>query len=227
MRIAFESLPYAVDALEPVYSARTVRLHHEKHHGGYFDKTVELIKGTKFEEMTLEEIVRASGDDEENVDLFHNAAQVWNHDLFWRSMRPAGGGAPTGDLQRMIARDFGTQDRLRKALHESGVKQFGSGWAWLVVDGGKLSVTATANADNPLTADKTALLAIDVWEHAYYLDYENRRPEFIDAFLDRLVNWQHASERLQLAAEHDSQAHGTAQRPTAGLTQVRSRPHAR
>lgn len=204
MRISFGDLPYSMDALEPVYSARTVELHHAKHHRGYFDKTVELINGTKFENMTLEEIVRASADDEKNADLFHNAAQVWNHDLFWRSMQPGGGGKPTGALKRMIARDFGSPDRLCMALHKCGVKQFGSGWAWLVVDGDKLAVTATSNADNPLTAGKTALLAIDVWEHAYYLDYENRRPEFVDAFLDRLVNWEHAGDRLGQLMERDS-----------------------
>jgi Fe-Mn family superoxide dismutase len=204
MRIDFKDLPYSADALEPVCSARTLRLHHGKHHRGYFDKTVELIKGSKFEDMTLDEIVRASAGDGKYLDLFHNAAQVWNHDLFWQSMRPGGGGKPTGDLLGMIARDFGSQDRLCKALHECGVKQFGSGWAWLVVDGGKLAVIATSNADNPLSAGKTALLAIDVWEHAYYLDYENRRPEFIDAFLDRLVNWQYASDRLSQVAERDS-----------------------
>ncbi|MBM3597471.1 MAG: superoxide dismutase [Alphaproteobacteria bacterium] len=157
------------------------------------------IKDSKFEDMTLEDIVRAAAKSAKNVDLFHNAAQVWNHDFFWRSMRPQGGGAPSGQLQRMIARDFKDEEQLSQKLHETAVKQFGSGWAWLIFNRGKLSVVSTSNADTPLTTSATPLLAIDVWEHAYYLDHQNRRTEYVDAFLKHLINWNFAAERLNAA----------------------------
>jgi len=197
MKITFADLPYRADALEPYYSAQTVKLHYEKHHRGYFDKTVKAITGTKFEDMSLEDIVRETARDEKYVGLFRNAAQLWNHDMFWRSMRPEGGGRPEGALAQRIARDFGGYESMLEALKDCAVKQFGSGWAWLVFRDGKLSATATHDADNPLVDGATPLLALDVWEHAYYLDYQNRRPEYVAAFLDRLANWRHAAEMLE------------------------------
>ena len=210
MKIAFAELPYAQDALEPYYPKQTVNLHYEKHHRGYFDNMAKAIKGTKFEEMTLEEIIRTAAkerSDPERATLFNNAAQVWNHDLFWRSMKPKAGGEPQGELKKAIERDFGSCDELRKKLHEKAVKQFGSGWAWLVLDKGKLAVTSTGNAENPLITGGTALLTIDVWEHAYYLDHQNRRPEFVTAFLEHLVSWEDAAQRFDAAQrdqEHDA-----------------------
>jgi Fe-Mn family superoxide dismutase len=201
MRIAFPDLPYPVDALEPACSARAVSFHYDKHHRGYFEKTVELIKGSRYQDMTLEQIIESTAQEAKSIELFNNAAQAWNHDKFWHSMRPDGGGEPPERLERLIAKDFGSVDRLRHALRDRGVRQFGSGWAWLAFDGDKLFVTSTSNADNPLIEGAAALLAIDVWEHAYYLDYQNRRQEFVDAFLDRLVNWQHAAESLDMAIE--------------------------
>jgi Fe-Mn family superoxide dismutase len=203
MKIEFTDLPYAQDALEPLYSARTVHLHYDKHHRTYFDKTVKLIKGTEFEEIDLPEIVRGAKQ-KKNTALYNNAGQLWNHDLFWRSMRASGGGEPTGELQKLIVRDFGSYADMKKKLSEAAVNQFGSGWAWLVLDGGKLAIKATSNADNPLTVGGTALLTVDVWEHAYYLDYQNRRPDYVEAFIDHLLNWDYAAARLAEAKSGDA-----------------------
>jgi Fe-Mn family superoxide dismutase len=196
MKIEFKELPYAADALEPHYKAETVHLHYEKHHRGYFDKVVEAIKGTKFEDMTLEDIIRVTAKNPQQIVLFQNAAQVWNHDFFWRSMKPQGGGAPTGELKTLVERSFKGADELQQKLHETAVKQFGSGWAWLTLNRDKLAIVSTSNADTPLTSSATPLLAIDVWEHAYYLDYKNKRPDYVDAFLSHLVNWDHAAAML-------------------------------
>jgi Fe-Mn family superoxide dismutase len=219
MKIAFAELPYPANALEPHYATRMVELHYGKHHRTYFDTTVKLIKGTKYEDMTLEEIIHAAAKDKakdkEAQTLFNNAAQIWNHDMFWRSMKPGGGGEPTGELKQMIADGFGSYADFRKQLAEKATKQFGSGWAWLVHDKGKLSVTSTANAENPLTSSATALIALDVWEHAYYIEYENRRPEYIEKFLDHLLNWQHAEKMLHDAAEAHAH-HAPAPRRAAG-----------
>ena len=199
MQLSFAELPYAEDALEPHYSAKTVSFHYGKHHRTYFDTLVKLIPGTKFENMPLEEIIRDAARDVSHTAIFNNAGQVWNHDLFWRSMKPNGGGEPKGELRQAIERDFGSVDEMLKQLADKAVKQFGSGWAWLVADGGKLSVTSTANAHNPLVSGGTALLALDVWEHAYYLDRQNRRPEYVDIFVKNLVNWDNAAERFNAA----------------------------
>ncbi|HTP85167.1 MAG TPA: superoxide dismutase [Alphaproteobacteria bacterium] len=199
MQLSFAELPYAEDALEPHYSAKTVSFHYGKHHRTYFDTLVKLVPGTKFENMPLEEIIRDAARDVSHTAIFNNAGQVWNHDLFWRSMKPNGGGEPKGELRQAIERDFGSVDEMLKQLADKAVKQFGSGWAWLVADGGKLSVTSTANAHNPLVSGGTALLALDVWEHAYYLDRQNRRPEYVDIFVKNLVNWDNAAERFNAA----------------------------
>jgi len=206
MQISFAELPYAEDALEPHYSAKTVSFHYGKHHRTYFDTLSKLIPGTKFENMPLEDIVRDAARDQAHVAIFNNAGQVWNHDLFWRSMKPSGGGEPKGELRQAIERDFGSVDEMLKQLADKAVKQFGSGWAWLVNEGPRLSVTSTANAFNPLVSGGTALLALDVWEHAYYLDRQNRRPEYVDIFVKNLVNWDNAAARFKVAPQQQAAA---------------------
>lgn len=197
--MAFElpALPYAKDALEPHMSANTFSFHHEKHHNTYVVNLNGLVEGTDLEGKSLEDIVAATAGNPDKAGVFNNAAQVWNHTFFWNSMKPNGGGAPTGDLAAKIDADFGSFDAFKDAFKAAGATQFGSGWAWLVVgDGGKLEVVKTPNAETPLTAGKTPLLTCDVWEHAYYLDYQNRRPDFLAAFLDNLANWDFAAENL-------------------------------
>ncbi len=197
--MAFElpALPYAKDALEPHMSANTFSFHHEKHHNTYVVNLNGLVKGTDLEGKSLEDIVAATAGNPDKAGVFNNAAQVWNHTFFWNSMKPNGGGAPTGDLAAKIDADFGSFDAFKDAFKAAGATQFGSGWAWLVVgDGGKLEVVKTPNAETPLTAGKTPLLTCDVWEHAYYLDYQNRRPDFLAAFLDNMANWDFAAENL-------------------------------
>jgi superoxide dismutase, Fe-Mn family len=213
MKIAFAELPYPANALEPHYAERMVNLHYGKHHRTYFDNTVKAIKGTKYEDMALEDIVRAAAKDKSSGTLFNNAAQVWNHDVFWRSMRPGGGGEPDGELKRLIEQSFGSYADFRKKFSERAIGIFGSGWAWLVHDNGKLEIKATANAENPLTSSATTLFALDVWEHAYYIEYENRRPEYIEKFFDHLLNWDHAAQMLRGA---DAADHHSAPRRAAG-----------
>lgn len=206
MKVSFAKLPYAQDALEPHYSAHTISFHYDKHHRTYFDNTVKMIQGTNFENMTLEEIIKTSVKDAAHAGLFNNAAQVWNHDLFWCSMKPNGSGEPKGELRQAIDRDFGSFEELCKQLADKAVKQFGSGWAWLVAQNGKLSVTSTANAHNPLATGGTALVALDVWEHAYYLDRQNRRAEFVDIYMKNLLNWDNAAERFNTARNQPQEA---------------------
>ena len=189
-------LPYPEDALAPIISARTVALHHGKHHKGYVDKTNELISGTEFEGQALERIVLATAGKPEHSKLFNNAGQAWNHAFYWRSLKPKGGGAPTGDLAAKIESAFGGLDALKKKLATAGVERFGSGWAWLVSDGKTLKVVSTPNAEVPFTKGETPLLTIDVWEHAYYVDYQNRRADYLQAVIDKLLNWEFAAENL-------------------------------
>lgn len=191
MAFTLPELPYAKNALEPYMSANTFSFHHEKHHNAYVVNLNKLIPGTEFEKMSLEEIIRKS-----SGPIFNNAAQVWNHTFFWQSMKPKGGGKPTGAIAKQIEKDFGSYDKFREEFTNAATTQFGSGWAWLVLDGGKLSIIKTGNAETPVTQGKKAILTIDVWEHAYYLDYQNRRPDFITAFLDHLVNWEFAEKNL-------------------------------
>ncbi|MCX6354021.1 MAG: superoxide dismutase [Candidatus Aureabacteria bacterium] len=190
-------LPYAEDALAPYISARTIQFHYGKHHQGYADKLTGLVKGTEYEGKPLEEIIASSAGKGAVVAIFNNAAQVWNHDLFWRSMKSGGGGKPSGKLANRITASFGSFDSFKKEFTEAASSQFGSGWAWLVQDGNKLKVVKTGNADTPLAQGLNALLTIDVWEHAYYLDYQNRRMDFIAAFLEHLVNWDSVAARLE------------------------------
>jgi Fe-Mn family superoxide dismutase len=200
MAIDLPDLPYPHDALEPHISASTLKFHHDKHHAAYVDKTNALIEGTALADRSLEAIVAAAALDPAQKALFNNAAQAWNHGFYWRCMKPAGGGAPTGAVADRIAEDFGGYDHFAKSFTNAATGQFGSGWAWLVLDGAALGVMATANADLPLVHGKVPLLVVDVWEHAYYLDYQNRRPDYVATFLAKLVNWDFANERLAAAS---------------------------
>jgi Fe-Mn family superoxide dismutase len=199
--MAFElpALPYPADALKPYMSAETFSYHHGKHHAAYVANLNKLIEGTDLANKSLEEIIKATFGDPDKVGIFNNAAQVWNHTFFWESMKPGGGGAPTGPIADKINADFGSYDKFVEAFKTAAATQFGSGWAWLVLDNGTLKVTKTPNAENPLVHGQTPLLTLDVWEHAYYLDYQNRRPDFINAYLEHLVNWDAANARLAAA----------------------------
>lgn len=196
MPFSLPELPFAKDALEPVMSAQTFSFHHEKHHQAYVTNLNSLIDGTELAGKSLEDIVKAVAGDPAKAGVFNNAAQVWNHTFFWNSMKPGGGGAPTGPIKDKIDADFGSYDQFVEAFTQAGITQFGSGWAWLVLKDGKLDVMKTANADTPITHGIKPLLTADVWEHAYYLDYQNRRPDFLAAFLDKLVNWDFANANL-------------------------------
>jgi len=196
MPFELPALPYAADALEPHYSANTISFHHGKHHQAYVTKLNELVPGTAHENSSLEEIIKATAGDAGQAAVFNNAAQIWNHTFFWNSMKPGGGGAASGALGEAIARDFGSQDGFAEAFTAAAVGRFGSGWAWLVADGDSLKVVNTLNAETPITQGLTPLVTVDVWEHAYYLDYQNRRPDFVKAFLQHLVNWDFAAENL-------------------------------
>jgi Superoxide dismutase len=199
--MAFElpALPYPADALKPYMSAETFSYHHGKHHAAYVANLNKLIEGTDLANKSLEEIIKAAFGDPNKAGIFNNAAQVWNHTFFWKSMKPGGGGAPTGPIADKINADFGSYDKFVEAFKTAAATQFGSGWAWLVLDNGTLKVTKTPNAENPLVYGQTPLLTLDVWEHAYYLDYQNRRPDFISAYLEHLVNWDAANARLAAA----------------------------
>jgi len=193
-------LPYPEDALEPFISAKTLEFHHGEHHRAYVDALNKLVEGKPEEGLTLEELIATTCRDGTKTKLFNNAAQAWNHAFFWNCLRPRGGGLPNGDLAKAIDRDFGSVDRFDAAFKEAAVSQFGSGWAWLVLDGRRLKVIGTADAMNPIARGITALLACDVWEHAYYLDYQNRRPDFVAAFVDHLINWEFVGQNFDRAA---------------------------
>ena len=192
-------LPYADNALEPVISANTISFHYGKHHKTYVDNLNNLVKGTDLESATLESIVNATAGKADKAPLFNNAAQIWNHTFYWHSMRHGGGGKPSGKLAQMIDAAFGNYDEFRKQFSATTVSQFGSGWGWLVVDGGALKVVKTGNAEVPFTKGQKPLLTIDVWEHAYYLDHQNKRAAYVDAVIDRLLNWDFAAANLAKA----------------------------
>lgn len=199
MAISLPALPYAENALDPHYSAKTISFHYGKHHKTYVDNLNKLIAGTPLESKSLEDIIMASAGDSSKAGLFNNAAQAWNHTFFWNCMRPGGGGRPKGDPAARIDSTFGSYEKFAEQFKAAAVGRFGSGWAWLVLDGGALKITSTANADTPMAGKQTALLTVDVWEHAYYLDYQNRRPDFVQAFLDHLVNWDFVAGNLAKA----------------------------
>ncbi|MEP3071613.1 superoxide dismutase [Maricaulis sp.] len=200
MAFTLPDLPYAKDALAPHISSETLDFHHGKHHNAYVNNLNGLVEGTDMASKSLEDIIQDTAGKADKAGIFNNAAQIWNHTFYWQSMRPNGGGAPTGKLAEMIDRDFGSFDAFKDAFAKAGATQFGSGWAWLVLADGKLDVRKTLNAETPLTeAGVTPLLTMDVWEHAYYLDFQNRRPDYISTFLDHLVNWEFAAENLAAA----------------------------
>jgi Fe-Mn family superoxide dismutase len=199
--MAFElpPLPYPKNALAPHMSEQTFDFHHGRHHQAYVTNLNNLIKDSPLERQSLEDLIKGSYKDTTKTGVFNNAAQVWNHTFFWSSMKPHGGGAPGGNLAAAITRDCGGLDKLKEQFKATAVGQFGSGWAWLVADKGQLKIVGTPNAVTPLAEGQTALLTCDVWEHAYYLDYQNRRPDFVQAFLDHLVNWDFAGQNLAKA----------------------------
>ncbi|MCY1077371.1 superoxide dismutase [Archangium lansingense] len=192
MPFTLPELPYKKDALAPHISAETLEYHHGKHHAAYVTNLNKLLEGKPEASRSLEEVILNS-----EGGVFNNAAQVWNHTFYWNCMKPNGGGRPTGDLADAITRDFGSFERFREEFATAAATQFGSGWAWLVLEKGKLAVTKTGNADLPLKHGQKALLTIDVWEHAYYIDFRNARPKYIDTFLEKLVNWDFVLENLK------------------------------
>ncbi len=199
MAFALPDLPYSGDGLDPHISSRTLEFHHGKHHATYVNNLNSLTKDGPLADKTLEQIITETAGDAEKAGIFNNAAQIWNHTFYWHSMRPGGGGTPSGDLAARIDASFGSFDAFAEAFTQAATTQFGSGWAWLVVDGDGLAVTKTGNADTPVAHGQTPLITLDVWEHAYYLDFQNRRPDYIKAFLDDLVNWDFAAENLAKA----------------------------
>ena len=190
------ALPYADDALAPVISSNTISFHYGKHHKAYVDNLNKLIVGTDFADMSLEKVIMASASHADKAAIFNNSAQIWSHTFYWRSLRANGGGEPPAALKQKIEGSFGSVEACKKELAAAALGQFGSGWAWLVQDGDKLKVVRTANAELPLTKGQKPLLTIDVWEHAYYLDYQNKRADYVNALLDKLINWGFAADNL-------------------------------
>ena len=193
------ALPYALDALEPHISRQTLEFHHGKHHAAYVNNLNKLVEGTDLDGKSIEDTITAVAGNAEKAGVFNNAAQVWNHSFYWQCIKPGGGGQPTGALAEKINADFGSFEKFIEAFKAAGATQFGSGWAWLVLDNGTLKVTKTANADLPLAHGQKALLTMDVWEHAYYLDYQNRRPDYITTYLEKLVNWDFVAANFAAA----------------------------
>ena len=190
------SLPYPMDALDPVLSANTLGYHYGKHHKAYVDNLNRLVAGSDLASQSLEQIVATTAGKPAQAAIFNNAAQIWNHTFYWKSLRPRGGGEPPAELKRRIEASFGSVDSCKKEFAAAALGQFGSGWAWLIADGERLKVVKTGNADTPLTQGLKPLLTIDVWEHAYYLDYQNRRGDYANAVLDKLINWDFALQNL-------------------------------
>ena len=196
MTFELPSLPYANDALAPYMSSETLDFHHGKHHQTYVTNLNNLVKETDMKDSSLEEIVVKSSKDSSMAGIFNNAGQHWNHILFWQCMKPNGGGSMPSELESRITSDLGGIDQFKEAFIQAGTTQFGSGWAWLVIDNGKLVVTKSPNASNPLVDGMKPILGCDVWEHSYYIDYRNKRPDYLKAFLDSLVNWEFVASQL-------------------------------
>lgn len=199
MSFNLPDLPYALDALQPHISKDTLNVHYNKHHQAYVTNLKHMILNTPLEGQTLEEVIEAARGNPDMVGIFNNAAQVWNHTFYWNSMKPNGGGRPTGKLADMINDAFGDFDAFEEAFKKAAVTQFGSGWAWLVFDAGQLKIVQTSNADVPLNKGQVPLLTCDVWEHAYYLDYQNRRPDYVEHFFSHLINWDFVNHNLDAA----------------------------
>ena len=190
-------LPYADNALAPVISANTMGFHYGKHHAAYVANLNNLLQtAPEMAALKLDDLIKTTAANPNRTPIYNNAAQVWNHTFYWNSMMPGGGGAPTGKIKDKIDADLGGYDKFKAAFHAAALGQFGSGWAWLIDDGGKLAIARTGNADTPLVQGKKCLLTIDVWEHAYYLDWQNRRADYITAWLDKLANWEFAAKNL-------------------------------
>ncbi len=197
MSFSLPELPYSQDALAPYISSRTLEFHYGKHHNTYLVNLNKLIQGTDLTGKTLEDIIIKTAGDPAQTGIFNNAAQVWNHTFYWNSMKPGGGGKPAGPIAEKINSDLGGYDAFVDQFKTAGLTQFGSGWAWLVLNQDKLQIMKTPNADTPLAHGLMPLLTMDVWEHAYYLDYQNKRPDYIDAFISRLINWEFVTSRLE------------------------------
>ena len=197
MTFELPSLPYANDALAPYMSSETLDFHHGKHHQTYVTNLNNLVKDTDMQDSSLEEIVVKSSKDSSMAGIFNNAGQHWNHILFWQCMKPNGGGSMPSELESRITSDLGGIDQFKEAFIQAGTTQFGSGWAWLAIDNGKLVVTKSPNASNPLVDGMKPILGCDVWEHSYYIDYRNKRPDYLKAFLDSLVNWEFVASQLE------------------------------
>jgi len=191
------ALPFAASALAPTISGETVQIHYGKHHAAYYTNLNRLVANTPYADMTIEQIIVKSSGDPSAKTLFNQAGQAWNHDFYWQALKPGGGRAPTGKLAQALERDFGGFDKFKDAFAQRANAIFGSGWAWLVEDAGKLLLMETTNADTPIAHGKTPLATIDVWEHAYYLDYQNRRPDHVKAVLENLMNWDFVRDRMQ------------------------------
>ena len=196
MTFELPSLPYASDALAPYMSSETLDFHHGKHHQTYVTNLNNLLKDTDMQDSSLEEIVVKSSKDPSMAGIFNNAGQHWNHILFWQCMKPNGGGSMPSELESRITSDLGGIDQFKEAFIQAGITQFGSGWAWLAIDNGKLVVTKSPNASNPLVDGMKPILGCDVWEHSYYIDYRNKRPDYLKAFLDSMVNWEFVASQL-------------------------------
>jgi Fe-Mn family superoxide dismutase len=194
--LSLPALPYDENALEPVISAKTISFHYSKHHKTYVETANKLIAGTELAAMPLDKIVRATAGKPDRAVIFHNAAQVWNHNFYWQSLKPKGGGEPPAALANKMQAAFGSVEDCKKELTNAAVAEFGSGWVWLVLEGDKLKIVKTDNADTPMTRGLKPLLTIDVWEHAYYLDYQNKRADYVKALIEKLANWEFAARNL-------------------------------
>lgn len=199
MAYELPSLPYDYNALDPYISAKTLEFHHDKHHAAYVTNYNNLIKDTDLADKSIEEVIKATYNDSSKAGIFNNGAQAWNHTFFWNSLKPGGGGTPTGAVAEKIDADFGSYDNFKEEFKKAATTQFGSGWAWLVLDNGTLKVMNSPNAVNPIALGHTPLLTLDVWEHAYYLDYQNKRPDFIEAFISNLLNWDLVNQQMAAA----------------------------
>jgi Fe-Mn family superoxide dismutase len=199
MSYELPTLPFGYDALAPYISKETLEFHHDKHHAAYVNNFNAAVKDTELDQKSLEEVIKLVAKDPGKAGIFNNAAQAWNHTFYWNGIKPNGGGAPTGALAQKINADFGSFGAFVEEFKKAGATQFGSGWAWLVLDQGTLKVTKTGNADNPLTVGQVPLLTMDVWEHAYYLDYQNKRPSYIDTFVEKLINWDFVAANFAAA----------------------------
>ena len=197
MAVILPPLPFEKNALEPYISSQTLEYHYGKHHNTYVVNTNNMTKESELENISLEDIIIQSVNDSTKVALFNNAAQVWNHTFYWNSLKPNGGGLPNGAVGQKISADFGSYENFVKLFKEAALGQFGSGWAWLVIENGKLSISKTSNADSPIAHGVQPILCIDVWEHAYYLDYKNGRADYTDAVIKNLLNWEFANTNLE------------------------------